>query len=201
MIAAQRVLLPVCMVVAVAACTDSGGAVSVPRSASPVADNGSSVSTTVAPCDGRTVSLGPLHRRVVVTGISGMTRVDRVGTSFTAELRPVRSVMPAVEAPDTVDAAFVFAEFAKRAGPDVAPVGEVSPQETTSGRWTVEGTGAMVVYESVRLVEASFTYRCRGVAVSGVVRSWGQSRNGIMQCDSKKPPPADVVREASALAC
>jgi hypothetical protein len=205
MIAAQRVLVPVCVAVAVAAttaCTESGGAASVPRSASPVAGDDSSVGATAAPCDGGTVSLGPLYRRVVVTDVSGTTRVDRAGkTSFTAVLRPVRSVTPAVEAPGAVDATLVFAEFAKQAGPGLAPIGEPSPHEKTSGQWTVDGTGTMVVYESVRLTEASFTYRCRGIAVSGVVRSWGRSGAGIMQCDSKNPPSAEVVREVTALSC
>lgn len=195
-------LLPLFIVVVVAACTDSGGAASVSHGTSPGTDNGSPMGATAAPCDDATVSLGPLYRRVVVTDVSGTTQIDRAGkTSFTAELRPVRSVIPAVEAPDTVDATSVFAEFAKRAGPDVAPIGEVSPREKTNGQWTVEATGAMVVFESVRLTEASFTYRCRDVAVSGVVRSWGQSRTGIMKCDSKTSQLAEVVREVSALAC
>jgi len=137
-----------------------------------------------------------------VTGVSGITRIDSGGkSSFTAELRPIRSVMPAVEGPKNVDAAFVFAEFAKQAGPDIAPIGEVSPHEEPGGKWTVEGAGAMVVYESVRLTEASFTYRCRGVAIDGVVRSWGQARTGIMQCDSTKSQSVEVVRKVSALAC
>jgi hypothetical protein len=192
---AVRRVLPLCLVAAVAACTDSGGA-------SPVAGPDSSMSTTAVPCADRTVSLGPLHRSVVVTGVSGVTRVDRAGkTSLSAELRPVRSVMPAVDAPDSVDAAFVFAAFAKKAGPDIAAIGEVSPHGDAGGRWTVEGAGAMVVYESVRLTEASFTYRCRGVAVNGMVRSWGQARNGIMQCDSTTWRAVEVVRKVSALAC
>ncbi|MET8152044.1 hypothetical protein ACIBSW_40395 [Actinoplanes sp. NPDC049668] len=106
-----------------------------------------------------------------------------------------------MEATTAVDATFVFAEFAKQAGPDVAQIGETSPRADPSGQFNVEGPGAMVVYESVRRVEASFTYRCGGVATSGVVSSWGQSRTGIMQCDSKKPQTADVVKEVTALAC
>ncbi|GAA2521238.1 hypothetical protein Ahu01nite_082440 [Winogradskya humida] len=131
-----------------------------------------------------------------------MTRVNGSGGgTFPAQLRPVREVTPAVEAAGAVDEARIFAEFAKRVGPDAAQIGETSPSGETNGQFTVDGAGAMVAFESVRRVEASFTYRCGAEATSGVARSWEQSRTGIMQCDAKKPRTEDVVLEVKALAC
>ena len=206
MTTARKTTLSVCMAIGlgvVTACTGAADAGSAPVTASSATASAATVSRpTGASCAGRTVSFGPLLRTVVVTEISDVTKVSSTsGGSFTSELRPVRSVVPAVEVTGSVDATFVFAEFAKQAGPDVAQIGEASPHGEASGQWTVGGAGAMVVFESVRRVEASFTYRCAGAVISGVVRSWGQSRTGILQCDLKKPQTAEVATEVAALAC
>jgi len=185
----------------VTACTSSSETVTASEQTTPASANASGASTpSQAPCKGRTVSLGPLHRRVVVTEISDVIRSSR-GKSFTAGLRPVHTVTPSVDASGAVDTTAVFAEFAEKAGPDIAPLGEASPREGTSGRFTVEAAGAMVTYESVQRVEASFTYRCGNATVSGVVTSWGRPRTGIMQCDDPKQPTAEIVTEVAALAC
>jgi hypothetical protein len=154
-----------------------------------------------ASCTDGTVSLGPLLRRTVITEISDVTRVRRGDKPFVTTLRPVRSVMPAVEGEGVVDAALVYETFAQKVGPGLADVGEESPREKVSGEVSVSGGGAIVVYTSVQLVEASFTQRCAGVATSGVVRSWTRSRTGIMQCDLKPQRTDDVVTEAVALTC
>ncbi|WP_067494262.1 hypothetical protein [Actinoplanes sp. TFC3] len=138
----------------------------------------------------------------VVTEVSDVIRVPDSGSkSFTADLRPVRTVESFVDGPGPVDASAVFAVFAKQAGEGIAQVGVASPRSLRSGLITVERAAAVVTYESVQQVETGFTYRCGGVAVSGVVRSWRRPRSGIMQCDAKKPPAVDVVREVAALAC
>jgi hypothetical protein len=195
MFRARRAAVSIFMVAGLAAlpgCTESDAAKALPALAP--ASN--------PPCRDSTVSLGPLIRHVVVTEVSDVTHVTSPGGGpVDSEMRPVRSVVPVVETKGAVDAKFVFAEFAKQAGPDVAQIGETSPRADTSGSIIVEGPGAMVIYEAVRRVEASFTYRCRGVAASGVVSSWGQSRSGIMQCDGKTTQTADVVKEVAALAC
>jgi hypothetical protein len=182
MVMARRAALSVCVAVgigAMTACTEPGDAEAVPPPASS-ASAGPVPNPHKPQCRDKTVSLGPLTRHVVVTEVSNTTRIsDPGGGPVAAELRPVRSVVPAVEATSAVDTTFVFAEFAKQAGPDVAQIGETSPRADTSGQFTVNGPGEMMVYESVRRVEASFTYRCGGVATSGVVSSWGQSRTGI----------------------
>jgi hypothetical protein len=153
-----------------------------------------------APCRGGTAAITPPFRHVVVTDVSDVINARR-GTPFTAALRPVRTVVPAVEASGPVDAAAVFAEFAKQAGPAIAPLDEASPREATSGLLTVDGNGAMVTYQSVQRVESSFTYRCGTVAVSGVVSSWARPRSGIMRCDNPKQPAVDIVTQVAALAC
>jgi hypothetical protein len=137
----------------------------------------------------------------VITDVSDVTHVGRGGTSFIPKLRPVRSVMPAVEGAGIVDTTTVYAKFAQKVGPDVAQIGEQSPREGLPGKVSVSGAGAMVVYSSVQIVEASFTERCGGITTSGVVRSWAKSRIGIMQCDLKPQVNDNVVREAAALAC
>jgi hypothetical protein len=192
---ARRAALSICMVAGIAAlpaCTDSDSAKALPPLAS----------TSNPPCRDSTVSFGPLIRHVVVTEISDVTHVTSPGGGpVDTAMRPVRSVVPAVETKGAVDAKFVFAEFAKQAGPDVAQIGETSPLADPSDAVSVGGPGAMVLYEAVRRMEASFTYRCGGVTASGVVSSWGHSRSGILQCDSKKPQTGDVVKEVTALAC
>ncbi|UQU64654.1 hypothetical protein COUCH_37940 [Couchioplanes caeruleus] len=136
----------------------------------------------------------------MATDVSGVVKSSR-GKPFTAELRPVRTVVPSVQASDGVDATAIFAKFAQQAGPAIAPLNEPSPHEDASGQFTVDGDGEMVTYESVQLVEASFTYRCGDTVVSGVVSSYARPRTGIMQCDSAKRPTADIVKEVAALAC
>ncbi|MEV4703605.1 hypothetical protein [Actinoplanes sp. NPDC049316] len=136
----------------------------------------------------------------MATDVSGIIKSSR-GKPFTAQLRPVRTVVPSVSASDAVDDAAVFAKFAQQAGPAVAPLNETSPHEKSSGQFTVDSDGSMVTYESVQLVEASFTYRCGDVVISGVVNSWGRPRTGIMRCNEAKPPTADITKEVAALAC
>ncbi|MEU4218698.1 hypothetical protein [Actinoplanes sp. NPDC026623] len=136
----------------------------------------------------------------MITEISDVTRVRR-DTPFVTRLRPVRSVVPAVEGAGVVDATSVFAAFARKVGPDAGRLGEESPREEAPGQWTLAASGAAVTYTSVQIVEASFTERCGDVAASGVVTSWDRSRSGIMQCDLKPQGTEDVVKEAVALAC
>jgi hypothetical protein len=150
-------------------------------------------------CASGAVSFGPLLRRTAITEISDATRV-RGNTPFVAKLRPVRTVVPAVEG-EGVDATYVFDAFVRKVGPDVARMGEQSPHDATSDQWSLSAAGVAVVYTSVQIVEASFTERCGGVAASGVVRSWQRSRSGIMRCDLKPQATGDVVAEAVALAC
>ena len=183
-----------------AACDGVGDPAAGQKSVTAVAGAGPVSASAPASCQGGTVALAPLTRKVVVTEVSDVIRSTR-GKPFTADLRLVRTVVPSVEASEPVDSAAVFAQFAKQAGPAIAPLNEASPREGTSGEFTVDKAGAMVTYESVQEVKASFTYRCGDVAVSGVVRSWGRPRTGIMQCDDSKPPTAEVVREVAALAC
>ena len=183
-------------------CTDPGGAGVVHQSPSVTAASSWAMSMPPkASCSSRIVSLGPLLRRTVITEISDVTRVRRGDKPFVTKLRPVRSVVPAVDGAGVVDATFVYATFAQKVGPGVAEVGEESPREVESGEVSVSGGGAIVVYTSVQLVEASFTERCTGIATSGVVRSWTRSRTGLMQCDLKPQRTDDVVNEAVALAC
>jgi hypothetical protein len=202
---ARTVTLSVCLAVGLGlltSCTGPGGAGTVPQAPSLTAtSSGAASNPTEASCRSRTVSLGPLLRRTVITEISDVTHVRRGDPPFDTKLRPVRSVVPAVEGAGVVDATFVYATFAQKAGPGAAEIGEESPREGTSGEVSVSGGGAIVVYTSVQLVEASFTERCGGIATSGVVRSWTRSRTGLMQCDLKPQRTDDVVKEAVSLTC
>lgn len=183
-------------------CTGSGsaGTVSQPPSLT-AASSAAASSPTKASCDSGTVSLGPLLRRTVITEISDPTHVRRGDPPFSTTLRPVRSVVPAVEGAGVVDATLIYDTFAQKVGPGVAQIGEESPREGVSGEVSGSAVGALVVFTSVQLVEASFTERCGGVATSGVVRSWTRSRTGIMKCDLKPQLTDDVVKEAVALTC
>ncbi|MCU7722345.1 hypothetical protein ODJ79_01320 [Actinoplanes sp. KI2] len=100
-----------------------------------------------------------------------------------------------------IDARYVFDAFVQKVGPDVARMGENSPHEETADQWSLSAAGVAVAYTSVQIVEASFTERCGGNVVSGVVRSWQRSRSGILRCDLKPQATGEVVAEAVALAC
>jgi len=159
-------------------------------------------STPSAECAVGSVSLSPLRVTTVVTQVSDVTTIDDPhGGSFTAKMRPVRTVTPSVVVEGTVDPATVFAAFVEKAGEDVAPLGHVPERDGMSGLVTIAGPGAIVVYESVRVIEASFTYRCGKQATSGVVNSWRREATGLVQCDLKKQKTVDVVVETVALAC
>jgi hypothetical protein len=201
----RNVALVACLAVSTGAtvsCTGPGGTRALGGSASPSesGSDGPTPATTHAACSNRSLSFGPLFRRAVITEISEVTHAHS-GKPFVVPLRPVRNVIPAVQTPGVVDTAFVYATFAQKAGPTIAPYGEASPQEKVSGTVTVSGDGEMVVYSSVRTVEASFTLRCGGIATSGVVSSWEVPRIGIMQCDLKPQRKVDIVQQAVGLAC
>jgi len=173
----------------------------LPQSPSLTATSSEAASNPAKVVCSRNVSLGPLLRRTVITEISDPTRVRRGDPPFVTKLRPVRNVVPAVEGTGVVDATLVYTTFAQKTGPGVAQIGEESPHEGVSGEVSFSGTGAIVVYTSVQLVEASFTERCGGIATSGVVRSWTRARTGIMQCDLKPQSTEDVLKEAVPLTC
>ncbi|WP_305789211.1 hypothetical protein [Symbioplanes lichenis] len=143
-----------------------------------------------------------MRRATVVTEISDLSAAHRAdGKPIVAALRPVRSVVAAIQAAGAVDEAAVFEVFAKQAGPGTAALGGSVPREGVSGEFTVDVDGSVVVYESVVQVDASFTFRCGGGAVSGAISSWRQPRSGIAQCDATMSPAADVLPEVRALAC
>jgi hypothetical protein len=187
---------------ATVSCAGPGGAKALKgsASASKSGSDGPTPPTTQTACSDRSLSVGPIFRREVITEISEVTNA-RSGKPFVAPLRPVRRVIPAVQALGVVDTAFVYATFAQKAGSAIAPYGEASPQNKVSGAVTVSKDGEIVVYSSVRTVEASFTLRCRGIATSGVVSSWEVPRIGIMQCDLKPQREIDIVQQAVGLAC
>lgn len=201
----RNMTLSVCLVAGIGlltSCTGPGSAGTVPQSHSLTAvSSGPASNPAKTTCSSRTVSLGPLFRRTVITEISDVTHFRRGDKPFVTKLRPVRSVVPSVEGAGIVDPSFVYAVFTQKVGPGAAQIGEESPREEVSGKVSVSTGGEMVVYTSVQLVEASFTERCGGAATSGVVRSWTRTRIGIMQCDLKPQRTDDVVREAVALTC
>ena len=183
----------------VMACTSQGHATLTPTSTTPGTD--AQLASGPAACKGGTVAVGPISRRFVVTEISDIKLVrGKKDPSFVLKLRPVRRITPAVDAIGAVDKTAVYSAFLKKA-PIAMPLGEVSPLEGTSGSITAGGPGALVTFESVERVEASFTQRCGGVAASGVVTSWQKPGSTLIQCDSKQKPNKDVWKEAVALAC
>lgn len=187
---------------ATASCTGPGGTTALGGSESPTKSEsaGPMPATAQAACSNRRLSVGPLFRRAVITEISEVTHADS-GKPFVAQLRPVRSIVPAVQTSGVVDTAFVYAAFARKAGSAIAPYGEASPQGEVTGTVTSSDGGDIVVYSSVRTVEASFTLRCGGIATSGVVSSWEVPRIGMMQCDLKPQRKVDIVQQAVGLAC
>ena len=136
--AARTVTLSVCLVIGaglLTSCTGAGGAGTGPQSPSSTAAGSETASSpSNAACSGRTVSLGPLLRRTVITEISDITHVGSGGGSFIAKLRPVRTVVPAVEGAGVVDPTSVYAEFAQKAGAGIAQIGEEPPHDDVSGQ-------------------------------------------------------------------